>query len=194
MRIGIWLLGAATLLYGLAFAVFGVVDIAGHLASSTATISVPGGGSTGFGDFTQVGEANIAYQGSWDSATLTVHNLPLGLMLLHVSASVCSVLVHLALAFTAVILGRALLRGRPFDEVVARALEISVVALLGFGLAAQGLDWAGDVSILDYLGDYQFSRAFSFQPLVVTGALALALVATAFRTGTGLQRDTEGLV
>ena len=56
-----------------------------------------------------------------------------------------------------------------------------MLALLGFGLAAQVLDWAADVAILDYLGDRQFSRAFTFEPLVVTGALALALVAVAFR-------------
>jgi len=104
------------------------------------------------------------------------------------------VLVHIALALAAVVLGRALLRGRPFDAIVARALEISVLTLLGFGLAAQVLDWVADVAILDYLGDFQFSRAFTFEPLVVTGALALALVAVAFRAGARMQRENEGLI
>ena len=192
MRIAIWLLGTAALIYGLAVAVFGVVALIGQFTSSTAIISVTG--ATGYVDFVQFGETDISYQGSWDTATLTIQGAPLGPLLLHLSSGVCVVLVHLALASAALILGRALLRGRPFDAIVARALEISVLALLGFGLLAQGLDWAGDVTLLDYLGDHAFSRAFTFDPLVITGALALSLVAVAFRVGTRMQRDTEGLV
>ncbi len=193
MRIAIWLLSAVALLYGLAVAVFGVVSIAVHLMSRAAELTVEHG-TVGFGDFTSVGEAGIGFPGSVDRAVLFIQNPPTGLLLLNQASSVCTVLVHIALAFAAVVLGRALLRGRPFDAIVARALEISVLALLAFGLAAQVLDWAGDVAILDYLGDYQFSRAFTFEPLVVTGALALALVALAFRRGTRMQHETDGLV
>lgn len=193
MRIAIWLLSAAALLYGLAAAVFGTVDIVSQLVTRSTVLTVEGGG-VGFGDFTTVGEAGITIHGSVDRAILTLQNLPTGLQVLHAAGSVCTVIVHLALATAAVILGRALLRGRPFDVIVARALEISVLSLLGFGLAAQVLDWAADVAILDHLGDFQFSRAFTFEPLVVAGALALALVAVAFRSGTRMQRDTDGLV
>jgi hypothetical protein len=193
MRIAIWLLSAAALLYGLAVAVFGTVDVATQLISRTVSLTVENG-AVGFGDFTTVGEAGISFAGTTDRATLFVTNLPFGLQLLHAASSVCAVLVYVALALAAVLLGRALLRGRPFDVAVARAIEFGVLALLGFGLAAQVLDWAADVAILDHLGDFQFSRAFTFEPLVVTGALALALVAVAFRSGTRMQRDTEGLV
>ena len=193
MRIGIWLISAAALVYGLAVAVFGVVHIATQLLARAATLTVEQG-SVGFGDFTSVGEAGIGYQGTVDRALITVQNLPAGLLVFTQAASACIVLVHLALAIAAVVLGRALLRGRPFDSSVARAVEVSVVTLLGLGLAAQVLDWAADVAVLDYLGDFQFSRAFTFDPVVITGALALALVAVAFRYGTRLQRDTEGLV
>jgi len=193
MRIALWLLSAAALVYGAGVAVFGIVDIAVQGAARSAVLTVENG-TVGFGDFTTVGEAGIGYQGTVDRAILTISNLPGGLLVLHQVSSACAVLVHVALALAAVVLGRALLRGRPFDAIVARALEVSVLALLGFGLAAQVLDWAGDVAILDYLGDLQFSRAFTFEPLVVTAALALALVALAFRSGTRLQRDTEGLI
>jgi hypothetical protein len=193
MRVAIWLLSAVALLYGLTVAVFGVVDIATQVAARAATLTVEQG-SVGFGDFTVVGEAGIGYGGSVGTAVLHVQNPPTPLLLLAQAGTACTVVVHLTLAIAAVVLGRALLRGRPFDAIVTRALEVAVVSLLGFGLAAQMLDWAGDVAILDYLGDQQFSRGFTFSPLVVTGALALALVAVAFRSGTRLQRDTEGLV
>jgi hypothetical protein len=193
MRVAIWLLSAAALLYGLAVAVFGVVALVTQLASRTVTLTVENG-AVGFGDFTTVGESGIQFSGTTERATLFVTNLPTGLQLLHSAGTLCATLIYLTLAFAAVMLGRALFRGRPFDPAVARAIEIAVLALLGFGLAAQGLDWAADVAILDYLGDVQFSRAFTFEPLVLAGALALALVAVAFRAGTRLQRDTEGLV
>lgn len=193
MRPTIRLLSAAALVYGLAVAVFGVVDIVTQLTTRSTVLTVEAG-TVGFGDFTTVGEAGITIHGSVDRAILTLQNLPLGLQLLHQAGSMCAVIIHLALAAAAVILGRALLRDRPFDVVVARALEIAVLVLLGFGLAAQVLDWIGDVAILDHLGDQQFSRGFTFEPLIVTGALALALVALAFRSGTRMQRDTEGLV
>jgi hypothetical protein len=192
MRIAIWLLGTAALIYGLAVAVFGVLTLIGQFGSGTAIISVTG--APGYGDFVQFGETDISFKGSWDTATLTIQDAPLGPLLLHLSSGFFTVLVHLALAAAALVLGRALLRGRPFDAIVTGSLEISVIALLGFGLLAQGLDWAGDVTLLDHLGDSAFSRAFTLDPLVVTSALALALVAIAFRAGTRLQRDTEGLV
>jgi hypothetical protein len=193
MRIAIWLLSAAAALYGLAVAVLGIVHVVAQVSSRAAIVTVEQGG-LGFGDFTSVGDAGIGYGGTVDQVTLSIQNPPTGLLLLNQASSVCTVLVHIALAVAAVLLGRALLRSRPFDANVATALEVSVLALLGFGLAAQGLDWAADVAILDYLGDHQFSRAFTFEPLVVTGALALALVAVAFRSGTRMQRDTEGLI
>jgi hypothetical protein len=193
MRIPIWLLSAAAVLYGLAVAAFGTVHLITQGASRTTVLTVENG-AVGFGDFTTVGEAGIGFSGTTDTATLSITNLPVALHLLHLSAGVCTVLVYLAMAVAAALLGRALLRGRPFSLGVTRTIEIAVVALLGFGLAAQVLDWAADVTILDYLGDLQFSRAFTFDPLVVAGALGLALVAVAFRAGTRMQRDTEGLV
>jgi hypothetical protein len=191
MRIAIWLLSVAALVYGLTVAVFGVIYVIGGITSGLTQITVDGSGST---SFTTVGEAGISVTGISSGVVLFVPDLPVGLVALHATAALLSVLLHLSLSLAAVALGRALLRGRPFDRPAALAIEIAVVSLLGFGIAAQIVDWLADVTILDYLGDYQFSRAFTFDPVAVTGALALALVAIAFRAGTGLQRDTEGLV
>lgn len=191
MRIVIWLLSAAALVYGLAVAVFGVMNVIVGLTSGLTELEV---GGAGFTTFTTVGDAGISVTGASTGITLWVPGLPAGMIALHVVASLLSVLIHLSLSLAAVVLGRALLRGRPFDSAAARAIEIAVLTLLGVGIAAQVVDWIADVTILDYLGAYQFSRAFTFSPVIVTGALALALVAVAFRRGTQLQRDTEGLV
>lgn len=186
MRIATALLSAGAVLYGLAVAVLGINEIIVQLSSGVTALTLDGPASTN--------EAGSPYTETIDRVSLFIAGLPLSLQLLHLTGSALGVLIYLSLAASAVLLGRALLRGRPFDRAVAFSIEFAVVSLLGFGLAAQFVDWLGDVAILDHLGDHRFARSFTLDPVVIAGALALALVAIAFRSGTRLQRDTEGLV
>jgi hypothetical protein len=114
---------------------------------------------------------------------------------LHGSALIVIALANLILAAAAYVLARGLLRGLPFSRLMSRQLFASAVGLLVIAIVGQLLTWWGAILAIASSPNLAYlSPQPPIDPLMITIALALILIAGAFRYGERLQRETEGLV
>jgi hypothetical protein len=195
-RIGLWILVIAAGVYALTIAVFGVTGIAVQAASGTAVMTLQSSppAEGGFGAFTSVGVGGAIIPGTIETVSVAVDGLSSLALVMKAAGDLLGVLAQVALALGAYQLGRALLGGRPFTRTLSRTATLTATALLVIGVGGQLVDWAARVIVLKEMGSAAFSRAFAFEPLLLTVGLALGLFAATLRYGERLQRDTEGLV
>jgi len=167
-RILLAAVAAVAVILALAVAVFGVVDLITQLINGTLQMVVTL--RDGYGSFTMTGNGMGTLAGRVTDIVTDVRGAGPGAVALHITASVLVLAAFVTLALIAAYVARALLIGRPFTRTSARLLVITD------------------------LGLFDVSSEPSFDPLLVVVGIGLLLVALAFRAGTRMQRDTEGLV
>ncbi|MBD8063241.1 hypothetical protein [Oceanitalea stevensii] len=140
----------------------------------------------------------------YDSATLSVANLPDSARWLFAGHSAVMALSVVGVSLALLWLALRVLRTRPFGRSVTAALVTSALLIIIGGTAAQLLEAAGRAAVVDHLGPAVTGGAGSGESLLAFGlsvdlapisvGMALAVVALAFQIGARMQRDTEGLV
>jgi hypothetical protein len=93
---------------------------------------------------------------------------------------------------------RDIARGRPFVHPNARRIAVIGVVIMAGGMFSQLLEWMGVVSALGDAGldgpgsPFLLGGTLSLVPMLV--AVPVLVIAEAFRQGTRISRDVEGLV
>jgi hypothetical protein len=93
---------------------------------------------------------------------------------------------------------RDIARGRPFVHPNARRIAVIGVVIMAGGLFSQLLDWMGVIAALGDAGldgpdsPFLLGGTLSLVPMLV--AVPVLVIAEAFRQGTRISRDVEGLV
>lgn len=151
-----------------------------------------------------VGQVTDAW---YDSATLTIAELPDSARWLFAAQSAVLTLAVVGVSLSLLWLALRVLRTRPFGRSVTAALVASAVLIIVGGTAAQVLEAAGKAAVMDHLGGpavtggagpidaesfVVFGLTVDLAPIGV--GVALAVIALAFQIGARMQRDTEGLV
>ncbi|MDP9026621.1 MAG: hypothetical protein M3N46_03580 [Actinomycetota bacterium] len=192
-RILLLVLTLGTLAYALGVVVFGVIDLITQLA--TGDIRPTMYWSDNIYLFQDDGDGSgVHISGLGGSVGAIVRGISAGTTAIYIASTLVGLLTQFALGALALRMLSRLRAGRPFDRSAWRDVAASSIAVLAVGVVSQLLAWWSRVAVIRESGGDRFSTAFVFDPLTVTVALALAIVAIAFRWGERLQRETEGLV
>jgi hypothetical protein len=192
-RIALLVVGVVAALWALGSAIFAIVQAVTEAASGTITLQLTQ--SPGYESFgVPLAGGNVA-TGTIAVVDVTIPGLDPAPIIVHTAALIVIALAHLVLAATAYVLARGLLRGDPFTRLMSRQLFASAVALLLIVVVGQLLTWWASALAIASTPNLRYLSPLSpIDPLMITIALALILIAGAFRYGERLQHETEGLV
>jgi hypothetical protein len=195
-RAGIVTLLAIVLFICLAAVVSQTVNLIGQIVGGTTFVTLrarPEGWPFGIAR-----PGGVTADGHETALTFGVTGLSIGADVICDAAIVLGILTWVVVGFATLNLLRGIRRARPFERRVVRQIAIAGIALLVLGTASQLVGWWATNAVIDEFGEnnnaWVYLRDLDFQPLIVAVGLTLLLVALAFRVGTRLQRDTEGLV
>jgi hypothetical protein len=192
-RIALLVVGIVAALWALASSIFEIVQAVTEAASGTITLQLTQ--SPGYESFgVPLSDGNLA-TGTDAVSNVAIPGLDPAPIIVHTAALIVIAFAHLVLAAAAYVLARGLLRGLPFSRLMSRQLFASAAALLLIVIIGQLLTWWGSALAIASSPNLAYlSPQPPIDPLMVTIALALILIAGAFRYGERLQHDTEGLV
>ena len=129
----------------------------------------------------------------------TAQDLSLGTSLLYYAPRALTPLAHGVVALAIMVLARNVRSGHPFAGPVISGMRISALTIAIIGSANQLLTSFGTsqarwelLSDTPFLAGWLGAPAFDWTPVFV--GLTLGIIASVFRAGAGLQRETEGLV
>lgn len=195
-RAGIVTLLAVVLFVCLATVVSQTVNLVGQILGGTTFVTLrarPEGWPFGI-----AGPGQVPAEGRETALTFAVTGLSTGADVLCNATIVLGILAWVVVGLAALNLLRGIRRRRPFERGIVRQVAIAGIALLVLGTATQLVGWWALNAVIDEFGvnnnAWVYLRDLDFQPLTLAVGLTLLLAAVAFRTGTRLQRDTEGLV
>lgn len=195
-RAGIVTLLAIVLFICLATVVTGTVNLVGQILGGTTFITLrarPEGWPFGI-----AGPGGLPTHGHETALTFAVTGLSTGANVICNATIVLGILTWVVAGFAALNLLRGIRRGRPFERRIVRQVAIAGIALLVLGTATQLVGWWAANAVINEFGEnnnaWVYLRELDFNPLTIAVGLTLLLAALAFRVGTRLQRDTEGLV
>jgi hypothetical protein len=195
-RAGILTLLAVVLVTCLAVVVTGIVSLVSQLAQGSTFITLrarPEGWPFGI-----AGPGGVPVNGHETALTFAVTGLSPAVNAVCATAIVLGLLIWVVVGLSALSLLRGIRRGRPFERGVVRQVAVAGIALLVLGTASQLVGWWATNAVIDEFGvnnnAWVYVRELDFQPLTVGVGLTLLLAAVAFRAGTRLQRETDGLI
>lgn len=195
-RAGIVTLLAVVLFICLAAVVTQTVNLVGQILDGTTFVTLrarPEGWPFGI-----PGPGGVPADGRETALTFAVTGLSAGAIAICNAAIALGILAWAVVGLGALNLLRGIRRGRPFERGIVRQVAIAGIALLVLGTATQLVGWWASNAVIDEFGvnnnAWVYLREPDFQPLTLAVGLTLLLTALAFRTGTRLQRDAEGLV
>lgn len=192
-RYGLLAVGVMAALWALGSAIFAIIQAVTEAVSGTITVQLTN--APGYSSFGIPLPGNNVAVGSSALSNVTIPGLDPGPIIVHTAALIVIALAHLVLAAAAYLLARGILRGAPFSRLISRQLFAAAAALLVIAIVGQLLNWwAAALAVANFKTLGGLSPEPPINPLVITIALALVLVAGAFRYGERLQRETEGLV
>ncbi|MEO8528987.1 MAG: hypothetical protein ABI435_07905 [Pseudolysinimonas sp.] len=142
------------------------------------------------------GEPSIVV-GGYSSAHLLVRGLTTGTRALLASGELISIVVAVVVSAAIAVLLLFLARGRAFARPLVAVAQISGATLAVGSLLGQGLTGLGMMSAADELNPLHhdlFTVGFVFDPAPIFIGLVIMGLAFVFRSGSRLQRETEGLV
>jgi vacuolar-type H+-ATPase subunit I/STV1 len=177
-------------LYGLAVLVIAVLGVINTVSSDSVTIPQPVSV-----DIPLVPSGTLELlEGSYRTADITVAGVTAGVRALLVSSMILDAVMHLAVVFGIIMLCVALVRGRPFMRAMVRTLIVISFALVVCGMLGSSLLGFANMEVAHALDRPEFPMVAELDFTSAIVGIALALVATAFKIGERLQRDTEGLI
>jgi len=175
--------------------VLSVVDLAFQLSSGVIRTTLFWNGDNA--RFTDTGDGSPGapfISGAGGPVLVSVAFLSTPVVVLHAITTIVALLPQVTLGIVAVRVISRVTRGAVFVGPAAREATIAATALLALGTVGAFLAWVERLAIREASGSLTFDPVFSIDPLIVTGALVLFLVAAAFRSGQRLQREVDGLV
>ena len=177
-------------LWGITVTVIGAIGVVNTLTADAVTISQPVSV-----DITPGPSGSLQIlEGSYRSADIVVTGVTDVMRALLVSSLILDVIMHLALVYGIVLFCIALGRGRPFMPAMGRTLVFMSFALVICGMLSSGLLGFANMEVASALDRPEFPIVGELDFTSALVGIALALVATAFKIGERLQRDTEGLI
>jgi vacuolar-type H+-ATPase subunit I/STV1 len=177
-------------LYGLAVLVIAVLGVINTVSSDSVTIPQPVSVDI---PLEPSGTLELL-EGSYRTADITVAGVTAGVRALLVSSMILDAVMHLAVVFGIIMLCVALVRGRPFMRAMVRTLIVISFALVVCGMLGSSLLGFANMEVAHALDRPEFPMVAELDFTSAIVGIALALVATAFKIGERLQRDTEGLI
>lgn len=176
--------------WGIAVTIIGAIGAVNTLTADAVTIPQPVSVDITPGPS---GSLHIL-EGTYRTADIVVSGVSDAVRALLLSSMILDVIMQLAVVFGVIMLCIALGRGRPFMPAMVRTLVFMAFALVICGMLSSGLLGFANMEVADALGreDFPMMAELDFTSAIV--GVALALVATAFKVGERLQRDTEGLI
>lgn len=185
--------------FGVLFAggalLWGVFAFVGMLTNETVPVTQPI--SLDVTGIATDGPASVA-GGDTTFAEVSLAGLSTAARLLLGGGTLILALVQVLIAIAVVALCRQLLAGRPFVPALGRLLEAVAIVVLAGGMIGQALYGFGNFQVASELNTDPIGSGFPLTmhldstPFVV--GIVIALLATAFKIGERLQRDTDGLV
>ena len=174
------------------------VVLSSGLAGGGSAITLPVGASLA----TAVSNLDISAQSPdayFTEVEFTTQDLSLGASLLYYSPRVLTPLAHGIVALTIMVLAGNVRSAQPFAGPVIRGMTISAMTIAIIGSANQLLASFGTslarwelLSDTPLLAGWLPAPAFDWTPVFV--GFTLGIIASVFRAGASLQRETEGLV
>lgn len=144
---------------------------------------------------------------SYDTATLAINGLPTGIRVLMVSQETVGSTLGIGLSVIVFVLGRRLLKKRPFARSATWSALAASVLVMATGMFSPLLQGIAHAEVVQFLGESVLAHRDSGigeEGLVLFGVLidlspiawglALGVVAATFEFGERLQRETDGLV
>jgi hypothetical protein len=192
-RVALLIVGLVAALWALGSAVFAIVQAITEAASGTISLQLTD--ARGYSSFGIPLSGGMVATGTSAVSNVSVPGLDPAPIIVHTAALIVIALAHLVLAAAAYLLARGILRDAPFSRLISRQLFAAAAALVAIAVVGQLLLWwASLLAISRFSTLSKLSPEPAINPLVITIALALVLVAGTFRYGERLQRDTEGLI
>ena len=182
--------GSLAAFWGITVTIIGVVGAVNTLTADAVTMPQPVSV-----DITPGPSGSLQIlEGSYRSADIVVTGVTDVVRALLVSGMILDVIMHLALVFGIIMLCVSLVRGRPFIPAMVRTLVFMAFALVICGMLSSGLLGFANMEVASALDRPEFPIVAELDFTSALVGIALALVATAFKFGERLQRDTEGLI
>lgn len=197
-RVGLLGIQFIALVYAVVALAGGVIAVVESLGSESLEMTLPataGLPATVLGNPDALGEARVL-GGQFTQASASIADLGLAPRALHAAGSGILALTAVTVALALAYFCWKLHKRQPFMAATTRAITIAAAALLAGGFAGQALLGFSAWTAIDQLGLHQdlFPLSMQIDLIPAAAGVALAIVATAFRLGERLQRDTERLI